>query len=167
MNIKKIFYLPFINKNIIYYYFPLFLFISWVIFSFVTIFFVGLSNILSPFTIVSIIVRLLIVGGGLYFFNGVYIKQDKTKKYWGFFRAFVGYGFVFTYVFYSLPRMVGEFNDNISFGFAIFSFLYVLILTAMSGGLYLFLRSENTRLIMGIFNEKEIEHERKIKKIKN
>lgn len=166
MNIKKIFYLPFINKNIIYYYFPLFLFISWVIFSFVTIFFVGLSNILSPFTIVSIIVRLLIVGGGLYFFNGVYIKQDKTKKYWGFFRAFVGYGFVFTYVFYSLPRMVGEFNDNISFGFAIFSFLYVLILTAMSGGLYLFLRSENTRLIMGIFNEKEIEHERKIKKDK-
>ncbi|HOV13651.1 MAG TPA: signal peptidase I [Spirochaetota bacterium] len=167
MEIKNLLSISVKEKNSLFYYSPLFLFISWLFLSFISIFFVGLSNLFSLFTIISIIVRILIIIGGIYFFNGIYIKQIKDKKYWGFFKAYVGYGFVLTYVFYSLPRMVGEFNGNIGSGFAIFSFIYVLITSGFAGILYLLLRSEQTRLIMGIFNDKDIEYERKIKKDKD
>jgi len=154
------------NKNAIYFYIPYFLLLIWLIFSFISIFFVGLKDIFNGFVIFSIIIRFLIIGFGLYFFNEIFIKQRKEKKFYNYFKAFVGYGAVFTYVFYSLPRMVGEFQGNMNLGYSIFSFILVLFVSIFPASLYLFLRSGKIRILMGIFTEKEIEYEKKVKKDK-
>lgn len=163
---KNLFQLKFNKKNIIYFYTPYFLLLSWAIFTILSIFFVGTKEILNGFVVFSIIVRLILSASALFFFKIIFIDRNKDKKLYNYFKAFVGYGIIFSYVFYSLPRMVGEFNNTIGPGFIIFSFILILFITLFPAILYLLLRLNETRLVLEVYNKKEIEFEQKIRKDK-
>ncbi|HPP05125.1 MAG TPA: signal peptidase I [Spirochaetota bacterium] len=140
--------------------------VCWIVTQIISIFFIGLNNLLNIFVIISILIKLLIAGFGIFFFNEIFLKLRKDKSFYNIFKAFVGYGVVLTYVFNSLPRMVGEFNNNISLSFAIVNYIITLIVTLFPSILYLFLRDGKTRIHLGIYTEKEIEIEKKAKKDK-
>ncbi len=165
-NNKKIFPVKFNKKNNIYFYIPYFLTLMWISFSIISIFFIGFKNITDGFVIFSIFIRIIIAVLGILFFNKIFLQRNKEKKTYNVFKAFVGYGVVFTYVFYSLPRMVGEFHGNIETNFAVFSFIIVLFITAFPLILYIFLRLNKTRLVFEVYSKKEIDYENKIKKDK-
>jgi len=154
------------KKNPYFYYIPLFSFILWILCSFISIFLIGTKNLTDGFVIFSIIIRIVLIFVGTFFFYQIFIKENKNKKFYRLFRSFVGYAIVFTYVFYSLPRMVGDFNGNITFAFSLFSFIVVLVLTFFILLLYMFVCSGETRTILGIYTDKEIEYEAKVKKDK-
>lgn len=168
MSIREINFFPLAkNKNnILFFYIPYGLMLLWILSQIISILFVGFNNILNPFVIISIVIKLLLVIFGLFFFYNIFIKLVKTKSFYNIFKAFVGYGVVLTYVFNCLPRMVGEFNSNISLRFAIVNYIVTLIVTFFPSILYLFLRSAQTRLTLSIYTEKEIEIERMAKKDK-
>ena len=163
---KSYFPLPFNKNNILFFYFPYFLNILWIFFSLISIFFIGMKNINNGFVIFSIIVRIVIAFVTFLFFKKIFIERNNYKKFYNYYKSYVGYGIVLTYVFYSLPRMVGEFNINISFASSISNFIFVLFITLFPAILYLFLISDKTRLVLGIFEQKEIEFEKKMKKDK-
>jgi len=163
-SIKSFFPIPLKNKDSLFYYVPKILLVLWIVFSILSIFTVGIKNLTDGFVIFSIIIRIIIAAGGLFFYNIMYIKNNKEKKIYNYFKAYIGYGVVFTYVFFSLPRMVGEFKENTSLNFSIFSFVFVLIITSFPAILYLFLRTSKTKLIMQVYNKNDIEYEKKIKK---
>jgi signal peptidase I len=169
MNLSNTQFLPFDfkKKNAVYFYIPYLLLILWGLFSVISIFFVGFKNISDGFVLFSIIIRIIMVIGVGYFFKEIFLKQRKDKRFYGFFKTFVGYGVVFTYVFYSLPRLVGEFNKNIDFGFSLFNFIFVLLITIFPAVLYLLLRTDKVRITMEIYSQKEIEYEKKVKKDKD
>ncbi len=154
------------KKDPLFYYISLFSFLLWIALSFVSIFLIGTKNLSDGFVIFSILIRIVLITIGLFFFYQIFIKENKSKKFYRLFKNFVGYAIVFTYVFYSLPRMVGDFNGNISFGFSLFSFIFVLIITLFILILYIFICTSETRTILGVYTDKEIEYEEKIKKDK-
>jgi len=154
------------DKNSYLFYIPYILMISWIVFSFFSIFSVGTKNLSDGFVIFSIIIRIVIAILGLLFFKEFFLKQRKDKKFFNLFKTFVGYGVVFTYVFYSLPRMVGDFNRNIDFSFSVLSFIIVLAISIFPSILYLLLRSDKVRLYFEIYNQKELDLEKKMKKDK-
>ncbi|HRU45065.1 MAG TPA: signal peptidase I, partial [Spirochaetota bacterium] len=100
----------------------------------------------------------------LSFFYQIFVKLDKNKKRYNVFKSLVGYGVVLTYVFNSLPRMVGEFLGNISTTRSIIYFVITLIPTALAAVAYLFIKSSKTRLFMNIYTQKEIDVEKMAKK---
>jgi signal peptidase I len=154
------------KKDSIYFYFPYLFMILWIVFSVVSIFFVGTKNLSDSFVLFSIFMRILISIIALYFLNQIFIKKKNDRKFYNYFRAFVGYGIVFTYVFYSLPRMVGEFNRNISFSFSLFNFIFILLISVFPAVLYVFLRYTDTRIILGVYSQKDVEYEKKLQKDK-
>jgi len=166
LNSEKLFPLPFNKKDSMFYYIPLFLLTAWIAASILSIFIMGFNNISDGFVIFSIIIRIVIIFLSIVFFKIIFLDNKRSKNIYNVFRAFVGYGVVFTYVFYSLPRMVGEFKENISLGFAIYHFILVIVITLFPAVLYLLLRSDQTRLIMNFFTKKEIDTEKKTKKDK-
>ena len=139
---------------------------SWIILSIVSVFFVGTKNLLDGFVIFSIFIRLALSVAGLFFLYKIFIEQVKDRKFYNYFRAFIGYGVVLTYVFYSLPRMVGEFNRNIDFTFSLFNFILVLVISAFPAALYMFVRYSYTRILLGVYSQKDVEFEKKLKKDK-
>lgn len=163
---KELFPVKFNEKNSLYFYIPYFSLILWIVFSMLSICFIGIENISNGFVIFSIFIRFIIAVVGLYFFNIIFLDRKDDKTTFHVFKAFVGYGIVFTYVFYNLPRLVGEFFENISIKKSIFEYIFILIITVFPALLYLFLRSNETRLILGFFDEKEIDLEKKVKKDK-
>ncbi len=154
------------DKNKIFYYIPYFLLLLWILLSVVSIGFISFININNGFVLFSIIIRIIIALTGLYFFNRIFLNRENDKTTYNIFKAFVGYGVVFTYVFYSLPRLVGEFLGNISKSSSIYHYIFILIIAFFPAVLYLFLRLDGTRLILGFFTQKEIDDEKKIKKNK-
>jgi signal peptidase I len=158
--------MPFNRKNNLYFYVPYALLAGWILLSLVSIFLVGIKNLTNGFVIFSIVIRLVLSGFGLFFINSIFIKRNKDKKFYSIFRAFIGYSIVFTYVFYSLPRLVGDFYDNVSSFYIVGSFIYVLITTAFPTALYLLIRSDRVRLTLEVFKKSEIEQEKRIKKDK-
>lgn len=154
------------NKNSIYFYIPYFLLLIWIFLSIISIAFIGFKNIINGYVGFSILMRIAISIIGLYFFNRIFLDRNNDKTTYNVFKAFVGYGFIFTYVFYSLPRLVGELKGNTSLNYSINSFILVLITTAFPAILYIFLRLDRTRVILGFFNQKEIDFEKRIKKDK-
>ena len=154
------------TKNSNYFYIPYFLLLIWIFLSVISIGFISLKNIFNGYVIFSIAMRLTISIIGLYLFNRIFLDRKNDKTIYNIFKAFVGYGFIFTYVFYSLPRLVGELLGNVSETKLISDYVLVLIITVFPAILYLFIRSQKTRLILGFFTQKEIDFEKKIKKDK-
>ncbi len=165
-NKDNLFQIPYNKENSLYFYIPYFLLLGWIIFSIISIFFVGSKNLLNGFVIFSILIRISIAIAGYIFFKIIFIDRNKNKKMYNYFKAFIGYGIVFTYVFYSLPRIVGEFNGNITHTFSIFNFIHVLFISLFPAILYIFLRLGNTRLIFEVCTKKDLEFEKRIKKDK-
>lgn len=163
---KKIFSLELNGRNFLYYYLPLILLSLWIIFSFISIFFIGLNNILNGFVIFSILIRLIVCLLGLYFIKLIFITKNNDKKILNYFKIFTGYGIVVTYIFYSFPRIVGEYYKNITIYYSVYSYILVLFITLLPTILYMIINSDNSKLIFGFFDKKEIEYAHKVKKDK-
>src|SRR4030042_5197049 len=99
---NKFFPLEFKKENILYFYIPCLLLAGWLFLTFISIFSTVYKNLNNFFVVLSIIIRLGVIITGIYFINEIFIKRNKDKKKYNYFRAYVGYGVVFTYVFYSL-----------------------------------------------------------------
>jgi len=138
----------------------------WSVIQIITATVIGFVNILNIFTVISILLLTGLSVAVLYLFYQIFIKLDKNKKKYNILKSMVGYGVVLTYVFNSLPRMVGEFLGNISITQSIIYFIITLAPTALASVAYLFLKSSKTRLFMNIYTQKEIEVEKLMKKDK-
>ena len=168
MDLSKINFFPLEKnkKNYLFFYLPALLLLCWIFSSIVSIFIIDFKHFFNGFVLFSIFIRLAISTAGLYFYNEIFIKINSKRKFYNLFKAFVGYGTVLTFVFYNLPRMVGEFEQTISFKFSVINYIIVLFISSFPAILYLFLRSDDTRLILRINTEKELEYEKKVKKDK-
>lgn len=163
---NKYFSIDFKKDGSLYFNVPFFLIAIWSVIQVITATITGFENILNVFTVISILLLTGLSVAVLFLFYQIFIKLDKNKKKYNIFKSLVGYGVVLTYVFNSLPRMVGEFLGNISITQSIIYFIITLIPTAIASVAYLFLKSSKTRLFMNIYTQKEIDVEKMMKKDK-
>lgn len=166
LNNNKYFPIEFKKDGSLYFYAPYILIALWSVIQIITATVIGFVNILNIFTVISILLLTGLSVAVLYLFYQIFIKLDKNKKKYNILKSMVGYGVVLTYVFNSLPRMVGEFLGNISITQSIIFFIITLAPTALASVAYLFLKSSKTRLFMNIYTQKEIEVEKLMKKDK-
>jgi len=116
--------------------------------------------------IFSILIRCIICVTGIYFIKLIFFDKINDKKTYNLFKIFIGYGIVVTYVFYSFPRIVGEFYQNISVYYSAFNYILVLFITLLPSALYLLINSDSSKLIFNFFDKKEIEYANRVKKDK-
>lgn len=155
------------NKKNYNYIMPYILLLLWGILSLISLPFFNYKYILNGFVIFSFISKFLVAMAAFYFSYEFFVKKNTSRDLYKKLQTFTGYGVVITYVFFSLPRIVAEFYDrsgNISYIFA--DFFIVLILTMIPCSLYLFLKSDKTRLLLGTYDKAAIDYENRLKKDK-
>lgn len=166
INNKKYFPVNIKEKGAIFFYGPYFLLLLWAFFSIVSIFFIPFKIFFDPFIIFSTTIRLVITAIALFFFKKFFIEQKLNKRSYRLFKTFVGYGIVFTYVFYSFPIVIGDFYNILSDTFNFYYFLLILLTTIFPLFLYLFLRLDQTKLKTSAYTKGELKHEKLLKKDK-
>lgn len=154
------------RKDSFYFYTAYFSCVFWAIFQCVSVLIISIPNILSVFVILSVLLVAGMSAIALRFCYKAFICHECDKHKYNVFRSFLGYGVVLTYILTSLPRMVGTFNNNISFGFSVFSFILTLLCFASALTSYYFILSPKTRMFVGLWTQADIENEQKIKKDK-
>lgn len=163
---KKYFPVNRAEKDAPFYYGPYSLLLLWALFSIVSIFFIPFKILFNPFIIFSILIRFLIVCLSLYFFKKIFIEEKVNKRFYRVLKTFVGYGVVFTYVFYSFPIVIGDFYQILTDSFSMYYFILIIIVTAFPTVLYIFLRLDKTKLITKAYSPAELKHEKSLKKDK-
>ncbi|MBR6198853.1 MAG: signal peptidase I [Spirochaetales bacterium] len=164
--VSLLFPFDFDRKDSIYFYTAYFSCVFWAIFQCVSVLIISIPNILSVFVILSVLLVAGMSAIALRFCYKAFICHECDKHKYNVFRSFVGYGVVLTYILTSLPRMVGTFNNNISFGFSVFSFILTLLCFASALTAYCFIISPKTRMFVGLWTQADIDNEQKIKKDK-
>lgn len=165
--LKNIFSEKFNKKTLLYYYSIFFLLICWAITSFILFITSGFYNFFNGFVIFSHIIKVLIIFFSLYFVKLFFVDKDNSKKTFNYFKIFTGYGIVISYVFFSFPRIVGEFYRNVSFYYSVVNYSIVLFSTLFPAILYFIISLDQTRLFFNFFTKEELDYEKKLKKDKN
>jgi len=164
--LSKLFEYKLDKKNFIAYYSTLFSLLIWTALTIVSFVITGLNNLTNFFVILSVIIRVIVVLANIFFIHKLFVKRVTDKEFYITAKSYIGYGFIFTYIFYSLPRLVSEFLENGSQTYNIYNFVFVLVTFVFPIIAYLFFRSASTRLFLNIYSEKDIEDEKKQKKNK-
>ncbi|MCG8569452.1 MAG: signal peptidase I [Spirochaetes bacterium] len=163
---KKMLPIDFQQKNALFYYLPYLFHLLWMAFTAVSLFIFNFQIIANGLVLFSIAFRLLMLYIGYQFFQKIYIQRIKDIQYYQHYKTFLGYSIITTYVLYSLPRIVGDFYHQITDFFYVFQFIIISIATICITILYFLANSEQTRLILQIYQKKDIEFEKKLKKDK-
>ena len=154
----------------IFFLVPLCLMLAWGAGSFFSAFIINYKYITNGFVIFSFICKLAMSFLIFYFVKNLFFSDKEKKKSISAYKrfcSFVGYGIVITYVFYSFPRIVAEYYERENNLFYItVDFFIVLFLTALPVILYVFLKNNKTKMVLGGYSEKDIEYELKIKRDK-
>ncbi len=154
------------SKNVKFYYLPLLLIIIWTFCTFCTFFVSGLKNISNFFVILSIIIRIAVIGLNLYFTKKIYFSKNKSKEFFLTFKSYIGYGVVVSYLFFSLPRLTAEFIGNSTAFYSVINFIFSILCSLTPAIIYLIIKTADFRLLFEIYSEKDIEVEEKAKKNK-
>lgn len=145
---------------------PFVMLILWMVFTIFSFFTLPISELLNGFVIFSIIIRILTIAGIIYFSFSIFLDNKHDKKLYQLFLIFSGYGIVTTYVFYSFPRIVVTFYNDTAGIYPVIDYFLILITTIFPIILYLFMKSDKTRLDLKYFTQAEIDFEKKLKKDK-
>ena len=156
----------FLYSNI-FYLVPLCLMITWGTGSFISAFLVNYKYFGNGFVIFSSLCKITMSLLVFFFLKRVFFVKEKTVSNYKRFCSFVGYGIVITYVFYSFPRIVVEYYENENNQLYVFiDFIVVLFLTVLPIVLYVFLRTNRVKQILGGYSQADFEYELKIKRDK-
>lgn len=151
----------------IFYLVPLCLMITWGAGSLISAFLVNYKYFGNGFVIFSSLCKIVMSLLVFYFLRKVFFTKEKSVAKYKRFCSFVGYGIVVTYVFYSFPRIVVEYYEYENNQLYVFiDFIVVLFLTILPIVLYVFLKTNKSKLILGGYSQIDFEYELKIKRDK-
>ena len=151
----------------IFYLVPLCLMITWGAGSLISAFLVNYRYFGNGFVIFSSLCKIVMSLLVFYFLRKVFFTKEKSVAKYKRFCSFVGYGIVVTYVFYSFPRIVVEYYEYENNQLYVFiDFIVVLFLTILPIVLYVFLKTNKSKLILGGYSQIDFEYELKIKRDK-
>lgn len=158
-----------INSDIknIYCSIPFYLLLLWGVLSLLSLFFLNYRYVTNPFVLLTVFCKIIMFFFIFYFLDQFFIKGNRERSFYKKFQSFTGYGIIITYVFYSFPRIVVEFyarEENLAYIAG--DFVVVLLITVLPSILYLFLRSDRTRLLLNVYTKLDLELEKKLKKDK-
>lgn len=143
---------------------PLIPLVLWMVFSLVSLATVSTDVLLDPFVIISILSRLIVPVLGVKLIKKFYYEKKLSTVSYNHYLHVVGYGIVFTYIFFIFPQVVIDFHN---YGESSLIFvLAVVFCTLCPLVLFLLLKNPKTKMALGFFTQKEVDKERECKKNK-